>query len=30
MDLFIMRELCFPSAKLLKFMYLFSLHVSSS
>jgi hypothetical protein len=30
MDLFMMRELCFPSAKLLKFMYLFSLHVSSS
>jgi hypothetical protein len=29
-DLFMMRELCFPSAKLLKFMYLFSLHVSSS
>jgi hypothetical protein len=30
MDLFMMHELCFPSAKLLKFMYLFSLHVSSS
>jgi hypothetical protein len=30
MDLFMMCEPCFPSAKLLKFMYLFSLHVSSS
>jgi hypothetical protein len=28
MDLFRMRELCFPYARLLKFMYLFSLYVS--
>jgi hypothetical protein len=30
MDLSVMRELCFPCARLLKFMYLFSLRVSSS
>jgi hypothetical protein len=30
MDLSVMRELCFPCARLLKFMYLFSLRVSLS
>jgi hypothetical protein len=30
MDLSVMRELCFPCARLMKFMYLFSLRVSSS
>jgi hypothetical protein len=30
MDLSTMHELCFPCARLMKFMYLFSLRVSSS
>jgi hypothetical protein len=28
MDLSMMHELCFPCARLMKFMYIFSLHVS--
>jgi hypothetical protein len=29
MDLSMMRELCYSCARLFKFMYLFSLHMSS-